>query len=413
MKRSLFGLVCLLVTSVASLMLAAQNAEPPANPTPGAAAPARQGGGRQGGARQGGAAAQDTTPALPPVPLLGLAQVTVKAADLAKSRKYYNGVLGFAEAFDIKDASGKVTSAYFKINDDQYIEVTPNLKPEDIMRMARLVFESSDLDKLHAIYVERGLNPTPISKGGDGNPVFEVIGPSDAHLDFFQIVPGSQQARARGKFLDPGRLSTHLGHVGIYTQDRTAAGPFYQKIGFVGGMDIPLIRRFQCGFEQGIKYANPKAELIANMTGTTPAAWNDPGRGAELAKGQFDRGVDVVYAAAGNTGTGVLQAAKDRGKYAIGVDSNQNYLHPGTMLTSMLKRVDLATYNSFKAAQAGTWKGGTQVLGLKEGGVDWALDKDNEKLITADMKAKVNAAKADIESGKIVVHDYMSNNSCK
>ena len=185
------------------------------------------------------------------------------------------------------------------------------------------------------------------------------------------------------------------------------------KVGFVGGMDIPLIRRFQCGYEQGVKYANPKAELIANMTGTTPAAWNDPGRGAELAKGQFDRGVDVVYAAAGNTGTGVLQAAKDRGKYAIGVDSNQNYLHPGTMLTSMTKRVDLAAYQSFKAAQAGTWKGGLQVLGLKEGGVDWALDQYNEKLVTPEMKATVEQAKADIIAGKIVVHDYMSNNACK
>jgi basic membrane protein A len=185
------------------------------------------------------------------------------------------------------------------------------------------------------------------------------------------------------------------------------------KVGFVGGMDIPLIRRFQCGYEQGIKYANPKAELIANMTGTTPAAWNDPGRGAELAKGQFDRGVDVVYAAAGSTGIGVLQAAKDRGKLAIGVDSNQNHLHPGTMLTSMTKGVDLAAYNSFKAAQGGTWKGGVAALGLKEGGVDWALDKDNEKLVTPDMKAKVDAAKADIVSGKIVVHDYMSNNACK
>jgi len=153
--------------------------------------------------------------------------------------------------------------------------------------------------------------------------------------------------------------------------------------------------------------------VIANMTGTTPAAWNDPGRGAELAKGQFDRGVDVVYAAAGNTGTGVLQAAKDRGKYAIGVDSNQNYLHPGTMLTSMTKRVDLAAYQSFKAAQAGTWKGGLQVLGLKEGGVDWALDQYNEKLVTPEMKAKVEQAKADIIAGKIVVHDYMSNNACK
>jgi basic membrane protein A len=185
------------------------------------------------------------------------------------------------------------------------------------------------------------------------------------------------------------------------------------KIGFVGGMDIPLIRRFQCGYEQGIKYADPKAELIANMTGTTPAAWNDPGRGAELAKGQFDRGVDVVYAAAGNTGTGVLQAAKDRGKLAIGVDSNQNYLHPGTMLTSMVKRVDVAAYNSFKAMQDGTWRGDVEVLGLKEGGVDWAYDQYNEKLITPEMKAKVEAAKADIIAGKITVIDYMANNSCK
>ncbi len=185
------------------------------------------------------------------------------------------------------------------------------------------------------------------------------------------------------------------------------------KVGFVGGMDIPLIRRFQCGYQQGIKYANPNAELIANMTGTTPAAWNDPGRGAELAKGQFDRGVDVVYAAAGSTGIGVLQAAKDRGKYAIGVDSNQNYLHPGTMLTSMIKRVDLAAYQSFKSMQANTWRPGVSVLGLKEGGVDWALDQYNEKLITPEMKAKVEAAKADIIAGKIVVHDYMSDNSCK
>ena len=185
------------------------------------------------------------------------------------------------------------------------------------------------------------------------------------------------------------------------------------KVGFVGGMDIPLIRRFQCGYEQGIKYANPKAELIANMTGTTPAAWTDPGRGAELAKGQFDRGADVVYAAAGNTGVGVLQAAKDRGKLAIGVDSNQNYLHPGTMLTSMTKRVDLAAYNSFSAAAKGAWKGGTQVLGLKEGGVDWAYDQYNDKLITPEMKARVEAAKADIIAGKITVHDYMTNNACK
>ncbi|TWS97297.1 BMP family protein [Reyranella sp. CPCC 100927] len=184
------------------------------------------------------------------------------------------------------------------------------------------------------------------------------------------------------------------------------------KVGFVGGMDIPLIRRFVCGYEQGVKYAKPGASVIQNMTGNTPAAWTDPGRGAELAKGQFERGVDVIYAAAGTTGLGVLQAAKDRGKLSIGVDSNQNGTHPGSVLTSMIKRVDLATYETFAAAKAGTWSPGMRVLGLKEGGVDWALDQNNAKLITDEIKAKVEQAKADIVSGKIKVHDYMSNNTC-
>ncbi len=180
------------------------------------------------------------------------------------------------------------------------------------------------------------------------------------------------------------------------------------KVGFIGGMDIPLIRRFACGYEQGAKYANPKAEVTSNMTGTTPAAWNDPTRGAELAKAQFAKGVDVVFAAAGGTGIGVYQAAKDGGKYAIGVDSNQNHLQPGTMLTSMVKRVDVAVYNAAKKVTPGV-----TVLGLKEGGVDYALDKNNEKLVSADMKKKVDAAKADIIAGKIKVADYMADNACK
>jgi len=185
------------------------------------------------------------------------------------------------------------------------------------------------------------------------------------------------------------------------------------KVGFVGGMDIPLIRRFECGYEQGAKYANPKVEVLQNMTGTTPTAWNDPGRGGELAKAQFDRGVDVVYAAAGNTGLGVYQAATDAHKLAIGVDSNQNYLHPGVMLTSMVKRVDLAAYNSLMTAKNDAWQGGITVLGLKEGGVDWALDQYNEKLVSPEMKAKVDQAKADIIGGKIAVYDYMEHNDCK
>lgn len=184
------------------------------------------------------------------------------------------------------------------------------------------------------------------------------------------------------------------------------------QVGFVGGMDIPLIRRFACGFEQGVKHADPATDVIQNMTGTTPAAWNDPGRGSELAKGQFDRGVDVVFAAAGGTGVGVYQAAADGGEYAIGVDSNQNYLHPGTMLTSMLKRVDNAAYDTFKSAADGTWEPGVKVLGLAEDGVGYAVDEYNEKLLTDDMKSAVEEAKAEIVSGELVVHDYMSDNSC-
>ncbi|HUL05272.1 MAG TPA: BMP family ABC transporter substrate-binding protein [Candidatus Acidoferrum sp.] len=184
------------------------------------------------------------------------------------------------------------------------------------------------------------------------------------------------------------------------------------KVGFVGGMDIPLIRKFECGYVQGVKYVNAKDEVFQNMTGTTDDAWNDPTKGGELARSQFDRGADVVYAAAGGTGLGVYQAAKDAGKLAIGVDSNQNYIHPGTMLTSMMKRVDLATYNAFKTAKDGTWKPGLQVLGLKEEGVGWALDDNNKSLITADMQAKVEAAKKDIIDGTIKVHDYTEDNNC-
>jgi basic membrane protein A len=180
------------------------------------------------------------------------------------------------------------------------------------------------------------------------------------------------------------------------------------KVGFVGGMDIPLIRKFECGYKQGALFINPKAEMIGNMTGTTGAAWNDPARGGELAKSQFAQGVDVVFAAAGGTGIGVYQAAKDAGKLAIGVDSNQNHLQPGTMLTSMLKRVDTAVYNVAK-----NYKPGIANLGLKEGGVDYAVDANNAKLITPAMKQKIEAAKADIISGKIKVADFMANNTCK
>ncbi|MGB0206369.1 MAG: BMP family lipoprotein [Candidatus Puniceispirillaceae bacterium] len=184
------------------------------------------------------------------------------------------------------------------------------------------------------------------------------------------------------------------------------------KVGFVGGMDIPLIRKFACGYVGGVKSVTGNAEVYQNMTGTTPSAWNDPAKGAELAKSQIDRGADVVYHAAGGTGIGVIQAAADAGKLAIGVDSNQNGLAPGAVLTSMLKRVDVAAYETFKDAMDGNFSSGVKILGIAEGGVDWAEDSNNAPLITADIKSAIEAARADILSGKVSVHNYETTSSC-
>jgi basic membrane protein A and related proteins len=184
-----------------------------------------------------------------------------------------------------------------------------------------------------------------------------------------------------------------------------------KKVGFVGGMDIPLIRKFGCGYVGGAKAAGA-TDVIQNMTGDTPAAWNDPTKGGEIAKSQIDQGADVVYAAAGGTGVGVLQAAADAGKLGIGVDSNQNGLQPGKILTSMVKRVDVAVYNAFKDAQDGKFTAGINNLGLKEDGVGYAMDDNNKELVTPEMAAAAEKAKADIIAGTIQVHDYMSDNAC-
>ena len=183
-------------------------------------------------------------------------------------------------------------------------------------------------------------------------------------------------------------------------------------VGFVGGMDIGLIRKFACGYVQGVKAVNPDATVIQNMTGTTGAAWNDPVKGGELAKGQIDQGADVVYHAAGGTGRGVLQAAADNGALGIGVDANQNYLHPGQVLTSMLKRVDVAVYNAFMDAKDGKFTPGVQVLGLAEEGVGYAVDENNQPLLNDDMIATIEDAKAKIIAGEIVVHDYTADDTC-
>ncbi|MFQ6547397.1 BMP family lipoprotein [Aestuariibius sp. 2305UL40-4] len=181
-------------------------------------------------------------------------------------------------------------------------------------------------------------------------------------------------------------------------------------VGFIGGMDIPLIRKFACGYAQGVLAVNPDANVIANMTGTTPAAWADPVKGSELTQAQIAQGADVVYAAAGATGVGVLQTAADEDILSIGVDSNQNYLHPGEVLTSMLKRVDNAVFDAFTAgADVET---GVMVMGLANEGVGYALDEFNAELVSDEMKATVDAAAAAIIAGETEVHDYMSDETC-
>ena len=175
------------------------------------------------------------------------------------------------------------------------------------------------------------------------------------------------------------------------------------RIGFIGGMDIPLIHKFEAGYVAGAKYANPAISISIAYAGTTPQAFADPAKGKELALLQYGRGVDVIYHASGSTGNGVIEAAKETNLYVIGVDSNQNYMAPGRVLTSMVKRVDNAVYATIKTAYEGSFSGGLKELGLAEDGVGYAVDEYNQSLITEEMTARVEEARAKIISGEIVV----------
>ncbi|MEM9249944.1 MAG: BMP family ABC transporter substrate-binding protein [Pseudomonadota bacterium] len=249
---------------------------------------------------------------------------------------------------------------------------------------------------------EAGSNPIVMTGFAFGNVLGEVA-PDYPETSFAIIDAVVDQPNVRSVVFNE--------HEGSYLVGMMAAMASESgTVGFIGGMDIPLIRKFACGYAQGVKAMNPDATVIANMTGTTPAAWNDPVKGAELTLAQIGQGADVVYAAAGGTGVGVLQAAADEDILSIGVDSNQNYLHPGEVLTSMLKRVDNAVYEAF--ADGAGFETGVRVLGIAEEGVGYAMDENNAELVSADMQAAVDDAAAKIASGDLAVHDYTSDNSC-
>lgn len=192
--------------------------------------------------------------------------------------------------------------------------------------------------------------------------------------------------------------------VGMIAAYKSSTG----TIGFVGGMDIPLIHRFATGYEEGARHVNPEIRLLKNYVGITDAAWNNPGKGRELANSQYEQGADVIFQAAGNSGLGVFDAAESYQKFAIGCDSNQNWIKPGHVLTSMLKRVDNAVYSIVKDEVEGKFKGGVHLYGLENDGVGYALDEYNRALIPAWVIAKVEEARQDIIAGKIKVTDAMA-----
>ena len=262
----------------------------------------------------------------------------------------------------------------------------------------------SDAQREQAIrrFAESGANPIVMAGFSWATPLAEVAADyPDTKFTIIDMVVDAPNVRS----------VVFNEHEGSYLVGMMAAmSSSSNTVSFVGGMDIPLIRRFACGYAQGVKAVNADANVISNMTGTTPAAWNDPVKGSELTQAQISQGSDVVFAAAGGTGVGVLQTAADQGILSIGVDSNQNYLHPGKVLTSMMKRVDNAVYEAMMMGE--DLETGFNVMGVANGGVGYALDEFNADLVSDEMKAAVDAAAASISSGELMVHDYMSDESC-
>ena len=176
-----------------------------------------------------------------------------------------------------------------------------------------------------------------------------------------------------------------------------------KKVGFVGGMKIPLVEAFEIGYAAGIKETNPEVELLVNYVGVTPQAFDDPAKGKELALAQYKKGADIIIAAAGASGLGVLEAAKQTKKYIIWVDSNGNGLLPGQVLTSIIKGVELSVYQMIEHVVSDTFTGGVKNYGLKEGGIEFIVDKDNKSLLSDDILKTVEKFKTKIISGEIEV----------
>lgn len=256
-------------------------------------------------------------------------------------------------------------------------------------------------------FAERGYDLI-IGVGFAQTPIMEQVAKDYPNIDF-AIIDGVSQLPNVASLVFKEHEGSYL--VGMIAAKESKSG----VLGFVGGMDIPLIHKFETGYEEGARAVNPKIQIIANYVGVTDAAWNDPVKGKELARTQIEKGADVIFTAAGNSGLGAFDAVEQYGKkngraehFVIGVDSDQNWVKPGYVLTSMVKRVDNAVYQIVKDRVEGKFQGGIHVYGLENDGVGYAMDKYNQDLISPEVIREVEAAKRKIIDGQIHVTDAMA-----
>jgi basic membrane protein A len=238
-------------------------------------------------------------------------------------------------------------------------------------------------------------------------PIMEQVAKDYPNIHF-AIIDGVSQLPNVASLIFKEHEGSYL--VGILAAKASRTG----TIGFLGGMDIGLIHRFEKGYEEGAKSVNPNIHILQNYVGVTDSAWNNPGKGKELSLAQIGKGADVIFTAAGNSGLGAFDAVEQQGvqngratHFVIGVDSNQNMVKPGFVLTSMVKRVDNAVYNIVQEVYNHRFEPGLHVFGLDKDGVGYAMDDFNKNLVNPDAIKLAEEAKKKIIAGEIKVTDAM------
>src|ERR1700704_5413001 len=255
-------------------------------------------------------------------------------------------------------------------------------------------------------FAERGYDLI-IGVGFAQAPIMEMVAKDYPNIHF-AIVDGISELPNVASLIFKEHEGSYL--VGVLAAQTSKTG----TIGFVGGMDIPLIHRFEKGFEEGAKSINPNIQIVQNYVGVTDSAWNNPGKGKELSLAQIGKGADVIFTAAGNSGLGAFDAVEQAGKvdgrathFVIGVDSNQNMVKPGFVLTSMVKHVDNAVYDIVDDTVNHRFVAGLHIFGLDKDGVGYSMDEFNKPLISPETIQEAEAAKKKIIAGQIKVTDAM------